>query len=278
MAWPALAAAQQRDDSLRLPFVIAGTTAGSVPRAALPALAAWPQWLALEPGRVVLTAVDADAALATLNAALRHQGWVRAWRDELFAITDLATGEVLARTERAASRFWGTRTLGAHANGYVADTCGRPTHLWVAQRAFNKATDPGRHDNLVGGGVPLGQTPYETLVREAWEEAGLTPGQMAAACPGRVLRLHRQIPEGLQLEDLHSFDLALPAGLVPQNQDGEVAGFQCLAVGEALALAASGAMTVDAELVTLDFALRHGLLPADQARFLAQALQPMLVN
>ncbi len=276
MSWPALAAARRRDDRLRLPFLLGGCTAGSVPRAALPALAAWPQWLAVTDTAVTLTAPEPDAALAEMNAALRQQGWVRAWRDELFAITDPATGCHLALTERAASRFWGTLTLGAHANGYVADARGRPTHLWVAQRSLSKATDPGMRDNLVGGGVPQGQTPHQTLVREGWEEAGLTPAQMAPARPGRVLRLHRDIPEGLQLEDLHSFDLALPPGLVPRNQDGEVAGFECLPVADALALAASGAMTVDAELVTLDFALRHRLLPAAEAELLALALSPLL--
>ncbi len=276
MSWPALAAARRRDERQRLPFVVEGRTVGSVPRAAVDSLAAWPQWLDVAAGGVTLLASDRDAALATMNAALRQQGWVRAWRDELFAITDPATGRPLAQTERAASRFWGTRTLGAHANGYIAGADGRPTHLWVAQRALTKATDPGMRDNLVGGGVPQGQTPHDTLVREGWEEAGLTPAQMATARPGRVLRLHRDIPEGVQLEDLHSFDLALPAGLVPQNQDGEVAGFECLPVDQALALAAGGAMTVDAELVTLDFALRHRLLPAAEAARLALALSPLL--
>lgn len=275
-AWPALAAARQRDDRQRLPFVLGGCTVGSVPRAAQDTLAAWPQWLDVAPDWVTLIASDPSAALAEMNTLLRHQGWVRAWRDERFAICDPATGRPLAHTERAASRFWGTLTLGAHANGYVADAHGRPTHLWVAQRSLTKATDPGMRDNLVGGGVPQGQTPHETLVREGWEEAGLTPEQMAPARPGRVLRLHRDIPEGLQLEDLHSFDLALPPGLVPQNQDGEVAGFECLPVADALALAARGAMTVDAELVTLDFALRHRLLPDNEAGPLARELAPLL--
>jgi 8-oxo-dGTP pyrophosphatase MutT (NUDIX family) len=276
-AWPALQAARRRDDDLRLPLLIEGGMAGSVPRAALPVLRAWPHWLMVADEHVSLIAPDRDAALAEMNASLRIQGWVKAWRDERFAIRDLRSGHLLARTERAASRFWGTLTLGAHATGYVAGAEGRPAALWIAQRAFNKATDPGMRDNLVGGGVPDGQTPHETLVREGWEEAGLTPGQMAPARFGRVLRLHRELPEGLQLEDLHAYDLPMPAGLTPQNQDGEVAGFQCLPVDEALALAASGAMTVDAELVTLDFALRHGLLPRDEAAPLAAALAELVV-
>jgi hypothetical protein len=51
-------------------------------------------------------------------------------------------------------------------------------------------------------------------------------------------------------------------GFAPQNQDGEVQGFRLLPLADALALAQGDTMTVDAALVTLDFADRHGLLPA----------------
>lgn len=276
MIWPALAAARARDTAARVPFFIGACEVGSVARADLQALREWPHWLAVHEESVTLTAADRDGALAALNAALRHQGRVRAWRDELYAITDPASGARLARTERAASRFWGTLTLGAHANGYLADTAGRPTHLWIARRSPHKATDPGLLDNLVGGGVPDGQTPLQTLVREGWEEAGLTPAQMAGARAGSVIRLHRDIAEGLQFEDLHAFDLALPPGTVPRNQDGEVAAFECLPVAQALEQAASESMTVDAALVTLDFGLRHGLLAPDCARTAGAALAGLL--
>ena len=217
-----------------------------------------------DPDRIELIAAVAarDEALASINRTLRSEGLVRAWRDESYAIVSLHTGERVARTERAASRFWGTLTVGAHATGYVADAAGSPTHLWIAQRSPHKATDPGLHDNLIGGGVADGQSPLEALVREGWEEAGLSPAQMATARPGLVIRLCRDVPEGLQLEELHSFDLPLPPGLVPQNQDGEVARFELLPTAQALALAAGDTMTVDAALVTLDFGLRHGLLAA----------------
>ena len=215
-----------------------------------------------------------DAALARINQALRERGLIRAWRDETFAIVDPATQRVLALTERAASRFWGTLTFGAHATGYVAGADGRPSHLWIARRSAAKATDPGMFDNLIGGGVPHGQTPQQTLVREGWEEAGLSPAQMAAARPGRVIDLQRDIPEGRQREWLHTFELPLPPGVVPVNQDGEVAGFALLPLADALAIAAGPQMTVDAALVTLDFALRHELLaPALHSELQTRAAQ-----
>ena len=72
---------------------------------------------------------------------------------------------------------------------------------------------------------------------------------------------------------LSSYDLPLPDAVQPHNQDGEVAAFLRLPVAEALALAASDRMTVDAALVTLDFALRHRLLPGDEHQRLAARMQ-----
>lgn len=270
-AWPALAAARRREVR-RLPFVVGGLAVGSVAVAHLDALRDWPQSLSIEADEVRLIASERNAALAAVNAALRAQGLIRAWRDETYPVVMRLGEEPLALIERAASRFWGTLTFGAHANGYLADATGRPTHLWIARRAATKATDPGLLDNLVGGGVPFGQTPFETLLREGFEEAGLDEATMRRAVAGSVIELACDIAEGFMHEQLHCFDLCLPAGLTPMNQDGEVAELRCLPVAEAITLAARDAMTVDAALVTLDFALRHALLAADEHACLASHL------
>jgi 8-oxo-dGTP pyrophosphatase MutT (NUDIX family) len=268
----------------RVPFFVEGLPVGSVATAHVPRLAAWQPWIAVHgpdggaAPRVHLQVPRAarDAALATMNAALREEGHIRAWRDEPFSLLDPQDGRVLATFERASARFWGTLTLGAHANGYVADATGRPTHLWIARRAWNKATDPGCLDNLIGGGVPHGQTPLETVLREGWEEAGLVPAQMHRLAAGGVIELDRDVPEGRQFERLHVYDLELGADVVPANQDGEVAQILRLEVAQAAEVALSGEMTVDAALVTLDFLLRHGALPQAQQQALAPRLQALL--
>jgi 8-oxo-dGTP pyrophosphatase MutT (NUDIX family) len=264
--WPALAAATRREVR-RVPFTIDGLTVGSVAATHIGALASWSRWLTAADNGVTLCAADRDAALAGINAALREQGLIVAWRDETYAIVERFGAPPLALIERAAARFWGTLTFGAHANGYVADAQGRPTHLWIARRAMTKATDPGKLDNLVGGGVPFGQTPQQTLVREGLEEAGLDAATMQRATPGNVVELACDIAEGFMREQIHSFDLRLPQGMTPVNQDGEVAELHLLPVAQALALASGNDMTTDASLVTLDFALRHRLLsPAEHKR------------
>ena len=270
--WPAIAAARARDAAARLPFFIQdGSTAcltGSIARAHLLALARWPLALQLADGAVTLKlpASERSDFFTLANRRLHQDGLVIGWRDETYPVLAQHDGRLLATLERAASRFWGTTTFGAHCNGYVAGADGRPTHLWVARRAFNKATDPGLLDNLVGGGVPHGQTPAACVLREGWEEAGLSPAQMQGLQPGRRFCVARDIAEGFQLEEVSVFDLAMPPGLQPVNQDGEVHSVALLPVADALACAAAGEMTVDAALVTLDFALRHRLLPADAHR------------
>lgn len=271
MDWTAIEQASRCREP-RVPFFVDDARVGSVARAHLAALAPFAPELSVGPDRVRLRAAAPrrDAVLAAINAALREQGLIRAWRDETYPLIDPATMRLLARLERAASRFWGTLTFGAHCTGWVAGADGAPPRLWIAQRSFGKATDPGAFDNLVGGGVPDGQTALETLVREGWEEAGLPREVMRRAVRGRVIRLLRDIPEGLQFEWIHAFDLQLQPDEIPANQDGEVHAFSLLEAADALAVAAGREMTVDAALTTLDFALRHRLLDAEQRERLSR--------
>ncbi len=280
LPWPAIAAARAAAVP-RVPFFVvdrgAAVRAGSVARAHLQAIARWPEALRVDDDAVALTlpAPERSGFFDQANRALRDAGLIVAWRDETYPVPAADDGRLLATFERAASRFWGTLTFGAHCNGYVRGGDGAPHWLWIARRADDKPTDPGMLDNLIGGGVPQGQTPAETVVREGWEEAGLRPAQMTGLEPGRVLQLARDIPEGFQNERLSVYDLALPPELEPRNQDGEVQSITRMPLAEAFECAAAGAMTVDAALVTLDFALRRRLLDAATHATLDAAARPL---
>lgn len=209
-------------------------------------------------------------AMAGVTRELARTGVITGWRDELYAIRgDPRTGEApLLVIERAAARAFGITSVAVHVNGIV--TARTEPEMWIARRSLSKPIDPGLLDNMVGGGVAAESSVRDTLIKEAWEEAGLTPELVAQASPGRQLRMRRVVPDGLQSEIIVVHDLELPLALTPRNQDGEVSAFQRLPVGEVIAALREGnQITTDASLVILDWLDRQGILPlpdSDQAR------------
>jgi len=195
-----------------------------------------------------------SAALATLARQLADAGHVRGWRNELFAVTPALEAPAHAVVERAAARFLGLLTFASHMNGIIEGQ----RALWIARRSPAKAVDPGMWDNLVAGGMPHGSHPLETLVRECDEESGIPPALAARAEAHGVIEVLREIPEGVQWEHVHVYDLSLPPDFVPHNRDGEVAEHRRIEPPALLAIMADRAMTVDATLVTLDTLCRRG--------------------
>jgi 8-oxo-dGTP pyrophosphatase MutT (NUDIX family) len=185
--------------------------------------------------------------LQALAEALHARGLVPGWRAEAMALRD-AAGQPWAAMERAAFRTLGLATVSAHLNAFVQTADG--VCLWVATRSASKAVDPGRLDNLVGGGVTGLESIARTLQREAWEEAGL-----ALPRPVRTLsRLHilRHSPHGVQDERVHVHDLWLRGTFHPENHDGELAAMACQPIPAVLEQLVAGRFTRDAALVILD--------------------------
>ena len=85
----------------------------------------------------------------------------------------------------------------------------------------------------------------------------------AQATKASVLKVCREVPEGLHSEILYAHDLELPAGFRPSNVDGEVSEFMLLSAAETADRIAGGEFTVEAGLVTLDFLARRRAIALD---------------
>ena len=197
----------------------------------------------------VLPTGDASGALNALAAALRDAGCCGPWRDEQLAVRD-AQGRPIATVERGAVRVLGIATDAVHLVGLTADGAG----VWLQQRALTKAYHPGEWDTLMGGMVSARDTLAQALARETREEAGLEIGTLAGLLPGAAVWLDQPSDEGgaglgHMRERIAWWSARLPDGVVPVNQDGEVARFERWSHAAAQAQLAAGAFTPEAALV-----------------------------
>ena len=202
---------------------------------------------------------ERSAVMAKVARSLAAQRLLTPWRSETYDIGGTGSGACLFRLERAAVRFFGFTAHAVHVNGLVEGPGQRS--MWIARRSDDKAIDAGMLDNMVGGGLASGLTVRETLVKEAWEEAGIPRALAAGARPEGTLEIVREVPEGLHAEVIHVHDLVLPADFVPSNQDGEVSELRLVALEAVRAeIEGSARYTVDAAMVAMDCLVRAGVL------------------
>jgi 8-oxo-dGTP pyrophosphatase MutT (NUDIX family) len=202
---------------------------------------------------------ERSAVMAKVARSLAAQRLLTPWRSETYDIGRTGSGACLFRLERAAVRFFGFTAHAVHVNGLVEGPGQRS--MWIARRSDDKAIDAGMLDNMVGGGLASGLTVRETLVKEAWEEAGIPRALAAGARPEGTLEIVREVPEGLHAEVIHVHDLVLPADFVPSNQDGEVSELRLVALEAVRAeIEGSARYTVDAAMVAMDCLVRAGVL------------------
>lgn len=213
---------------------------------------------------------ESAARLSAVTVALAPRFGIQPRREE-FDIRATPAASPRGVIDRGAIPSLGMIGIGVHLNGYVERRDG--PHLWIARRARDKRTDPGKLDNLVGGGVPAGLSPAETLAKEADEEAGIPAGLIAGA--REVARIPYAIERegGLRRDLLVCYDLALPEDFRPTPVDGEVESFELWPAAEVVAaLAESDSFKFNVPLVLLDFLQRQGFLPAEDAAWVAADL------
>lgn len=216
--------------------------------------------------RAASEAVGRSIRVQAWAHALHEQGLLQNWRDE--PMTLMHHGMHFLTTERAAFRSFGMATQSVHLNGWLTSPDGM--QIWVAERSHHKFVDPGKLDNLVGGGLASGESVTEGLAREAWEEAGLLFRHVPA--PVAQLQICRRIGEGVQDECIHVFDAYLPADFSALNQDGEVAHAGLMPNEDALMLVLGGRFTWDAALVFIVGLLRQRYFGLDGNRAITQTL------
>lgn len=186
-----------------------------------------------------------DERLQRWAEGLHAAGAMPGWRGERVEIFGPDPAAPLFCIERGLLRPLGLllRTVQVNVHAWPA---GR-LRIWVARRAPHKTVDPGRLDSLVAGGIACGETPLETLLREAAEEAALPAHLARQAVPSGIMDSssldHEDGAPVLHRERMHVFDLQVPSDYVPSHPDGESSASALLSPEQVLALVRAGHWT-----------------------------------
>lgn len=254
----ARAAAQQDAVRARLPLLVAGLRIGSVEDEVLTFVADLAPALPLQREDTPRGPVwhldcapeDTTTTLNELGQALREANLCGPWRDEQLGVLGPAARRV-GTIERGAVRVLGLATQAVHLVGWAPD--GR---MWVQQRALDKPNDPGLWDTLMGGMVSAEDDVSQALARETWEEAGLRLDQLEGLAHGGHVNFRRPSAEaggcGYMIERIDWYQATLPEGVLPANQDGEVAQFELIAREDLLARLKAGQFTLEASLIAAE--------------------------
>lgn len=261
-----------------LPLRAAGRRVGWVGRAFAERLRAFPDVFAIDDAAVSLQdALDdfaaRSAAMARVTDALRADGTVTAWRDEFYTAAPRYGAPPLFRVERAAAPLFGITSLGVHINGFVRGAPGPQESglkMWVARRSATKATYPNELDNICAGGISVGHGIWDTLIKEADEEASIPPDIASRSVPVSAITYCCERDGGIRPDILFVYDLELPADFAPKPNDGESAGFELWPIERVMATVRdSFDFKFNCNLVVIDFLIRHGLIGPDEPDYLA---------
>lgn len=253
-------------------FMVAGRHMGWVVPDFARELAAYPQVFHLTDDDVNLherftTMDERSRAVAEVLEAMRAQGKVPGWRNELYPVSRRFADAPLLLMERAATHLFGVPSHGINVNGLVRD--GDDWKVWVARRSATKQVDPNMLDLVVGGGLPHGISVQDNLLKECAEEAGIPKAIAQRARPVSLLTLMIEAPEGLRAGTQFNFDLELPADFTPRNEDGEVAEFQLWTLDELERnLRDADDFMYDVALANLDLLIRLGRVGPDDPDYL----------
>jgi 8-oxo-dGTP pyrophosphatase MutT (NUDIX family) len=247
-----------------LPFVVDGVGVGHVRKGVAEKLGRFPDVFAVRSESVEMlsdlkTPAERSEAMARVVDAFVADGVVKNVRGERYPVATAFGLDPMLEMERAAVPLFGVGAYGVHLNGYVRR--GNEVHMWVARRSAKKQTYPGKLDQLVAGGQPIGITPDENLAKECWEEAAIPKSLARLAESVRPIHYCFEDDRGLHPNVLLCYDLELPIDFEPRPRDGEVERFHLWPIEQVMdTIASTDDFKANCNLVAIDFFIRHHFL------------------
>ena len=210
-------------------------------------------------------------AVARVLQKMNESGAVTHLMGEMFPVLTAVGESALFQIDRAVVSQFGIRAFGQHLNGFVQAESG--LKMWIARRAADRRAFPDRLDQLVAGGLPHDISLTDNLAKECGEEAGISQALAASARAVGQVSYCCEVGRGLRDDTLFCYDLLLPESFTPRCTDGEVAGFELMAIEQVAEIVSETEdFKPNCNLVIIDFLLRHGFIDADDTDTMKAAL------
>ncbi len=191
---------------------------------------------------------------------------LRKWTGERFPIFG-PHREIIVTVERTAATLLGIAIYGVQLIMYREEPEG--IFIWAARRSATKVLYPNCLTVTVGGSLPAGETPFECLIRESHEEAGLSADLIrstakAAGTISYVTATDTKTTSGgeaglIRAEVQYIYDMKVGPEVVPKPNDQEAAGFDLYSVEQIKKAIDDGEFSPGNACFYLDFFIRHGL-------------------
>jgi 8-oxo-dGTP pyrophosphatase MutT (NUDIX family) len=207
------------------------------------------------------TYAERTEAVMGIMRELYQRKVLDSWVGENYPITHSFGGFAEFEVERAATSYLGIQNFGLHVNGLVETPDG--IKVWTGTRTLVKPLWPGKLDQMVAGGQPVGISVRDNMLKEAHEEANIPAALAQTATHVRNISYQQQGARGLDRSTIFVFDLWLPADFQPVNTDGEVINFELMTLDQIADLTANTTEFKDnCNLVNIDLLLRLGHISA----------------
>ncbi len=169
--------------------------------------------------------------------------------------------------ERSLVEYLGIRGYGVHLIAYVR-TGKSKIKVWVPLRSSNKRVEPNKLDNTIAGGVSAGETVYQALIREGFEEASLKKNILNKALQvGTINYVWRNKKLSIRRDTLFLFDLELTKNIIPKNNDGEVSKFNLYSSKKIIdTIKNTYNFKKNCALVMASFFIRRGLINSENEK------------
>jgi 8-oxo-dGTP pyrophosphatase MutT (NUDIX family) len=227
------------------------------------------------------TSATCDAAFAKVITALIDQDLFEVVHGQHSELSLVLSAKYPVKIERFTRPLFGFVGCGAHLTAYTRTAAG--LKIWVPRRSPHLKTYPDKLDTTVAGGVKADESPFETIIHEAEEEASLPTDLLRRDVRSTGVLTYMSTSgenengeSGLVKPDaIYVYDIELSEGVVPRPGDDEVKEFYLMGVKEVKNALAAAEFKTNSAVVMLDFFIRHGIISADNEEDFVEIRQRM---